>query len=169
MCYDDKDYTLDSFNGIKVSVKGTIGDESYRIADVYIEDGSGVERLVKLLDSERQEWVDFNYSVETVTSIDDVVYDELQNRRRSALVRTFLDEFEFKCIDSAARDARLDGIAEVAGDKSHIHTQYAALLYQIDESLVSEETRRWVETYPPIIDEDWASHLRKCVEKKPEE
>ena len=169
MCYDEKNYELDSFNGVKVRISGILGDESWRVADVYIEDGAGVERLVKLVESERSEWDGFNYSIETVTSIDDVIYDELQERRKHALIRVFLDEFEYKTLDEAGRDAKLEGIAEITGGSSHIHSQYARLLYQIDESLVSESTREFAKGYPPIIDENWAAHLRKRVEKTTEE
>ena len=166
MCYEEENHDLATFDGVKVKVLGQLGDSISQIADVYVDDGAGIERLVNLIESEKGEWDGFTYEVTTVDSIDSVIYDELQDRRRNALVRVFLDEFEYKTLDEKERDAKLDGIAEVAGDSAHIHSHYARLLYQIDESLVSEETREFAECYPPIIDERWAAQLRKSIKSE---
>lgn len=166
MCYDEMDYSLDSFNGVKVSVKGVLGDESYNVADVYIEDGSGVERLVKLLESERGEWDSFGFGVQTVTSIDMVIYDEMQHRRIEALVGLFFDQFEYKCIDEKGVEERLNGIAEVTGNRAQIGRQYMALLYQVDESLVPDDWKRIVEDHPRLVDERRLEIMRKYVPEK---
>ena len=166
MCYEEENHDLATFDGVKVKVLGQLGDSISQIADVYVDDGAGIERLVNLIESEKGEWDGFTYEVTTVDSIDSVIYDELQDRRHAALVRVFLDEFEYKTLDEEGRNARLHGIADVTGEPTQIYRQYAALLYQIDESLVSEDTKRLVETHPPIIDERWAAQLRKSIKSE---
>lgn len=169
MCgYDDKDYTLDSFDGIKVNVRGYLGDEYWQLAEVYVEDGCGIERLLRLVEAERGEWDDFSFGVQTVTSVDDVVLDRLRSMRTWALVRVFDDEFCYRCIDEEARRHRLEGIALVTGDWTHIGWQYAKLVSQVDETLLPEEDREFAKSHPPIIDHDQAERLRKAVERRDE-
>ena len=166
--YDDKDYTLDSFDGIKVSVRGHLGDEYWQLAEVYVKDGCGIERLLKLVDAERDEWDSFSFGVQTVASVDDVVLDRLDDRRASALVRVFDDEFCYRCIDEETRRHRLEGIALVTGDWTHIGWQYAKLVSQVDETLLPEEDREFAKSHPPIISDFQAECLRKAVERRDE-
>ena len=161
--YDGRDYALDEFNGVKVSVRGHLGDEYWQLAEVYVEDGCGIERLLRLVEAERSEWDDFSFGVQTVTSIDDVVLDRLRSMRTWALVRVFDDEFVYRCIDESQRDERLEGIALVAGGSTQIGREYLKLVSQVDESLVPEEYKNLVETTPPIIDHDQAERLRRAV------
>lgn len=154
MCYEDKDFSLDSFNGVKVSVRGQVGDETFGIADVYIEDGSGIERLIKLVESERGKWDGFTYSVETVKSVDDVILEEFDHRRGAALKSLFLDEYEYCHLDEDAVNERLEGIAYVTGRAPWIRSEYLALKCQVDESLVPESKRAFHRSYPSMFKHD---------------
>lgn len=165
MCYEEKDYGLDRLNGIKVKALGRLCDESWQLAEVYVEDGAGIERLLRIVESERSEWDGFSFEVSTVDSIDDVIWEELQTRREWALVRLFYDEFEYKSVDEKGRDGRLEGIAEITGQPTQIYREYMALLYQVDESLVPDSWKCMVETYPKFVDDRTLEHMRKSIRK----
>lgn len=166
MCYDELDYTLESFDGVKVSVKGRLDDELYRIADVYIDDGAGIERLINLLNSERDEWNGFSFGIETVKPIDYVIDESRRSMERHALVGLFLDEFEYECVTEKERVERLQGIGMALNCTSHIFWRYSALVAQVDEELLPEEKREFAKTHPPIIDDNWAEQLRKSIKTK---
>lgn len=165
MCYEENDYSLDSFDGIRVKVMGSIEGKLHQIADVFIEDGTGIDLLVRLVEYSRSDWEDISYEVSTVRSIDDVVYDEIQGRQTSAFVRLFLDEFEYGEFDEKARYERLQGIAEITGGSTQISRRYMGFLYQIDKSLVPDGWEGLVEHYPPFVDERQLKELRKSLDK----
>jgi len=163
MCYEEENHDLATFDGVKVKVLGQLNESLWQIADVYVEDGNGIELLMKIAESARSDWDDLSYEVSTVGSIDSVIQDELHKRRKWALVRVFYDEFKYKCLDEKGRHERLKGIADITGQPTQIDREYMALLYQVDESLVPDDWKRFVDTYPQILDDRDYEQMRKCV------
>ena len=165
---NDCEYSIESFGGFKVGIQGQIGDEVWRVADIYIEDGEGIVRLLGFVSAERANWDSFLFEFDTAEPFDEFMQREHRKMNMDsevdALVRVFMSEYEYKSIGESERREQLEGISLVTGDR-YVHSRYMALVCQIDESLVPEDSLEHARTYPHMIPEYQAEALRRSINK----
>ena len=76
MNYEHDDFDVSQFGGIEVTVIGQLGDETWRLGSAIVEDGTGIDRLINMVEHEKDEWDSFIYEVKTVRPISNLIRNE---------------------------------------------------------------------------------------------